>query len=90
MPLKINGHKISWSAIGTVLVAAMWLGGLSFQVLANSDDVKEQKETKERLAIIETTIPAMKEDISEIKVEQKEQGKLLLKILEKVSEKQDE
>ncbi len=93
MPLKINGTSIPYTTITTILVAAMWMGGLSYKVNANGDEIQKQAETKERLVRIEERQESSKEDIGEIKTEQKEQGKqldansvTLAKILEKVSE----
>jgi len=86
MPLKINGYTIPWSALTTVVVAIFWLSGLSFQVTANADGIAEQATTTERLARIEVTLADNKEDIDDIKVEQRSQDTKLDKILEKLSE----
>lgn len=88
MPLKINGHAIPWSAITGTCIAIFWLAGLSFQVKANGDEIKKQEETKERLVRIEEKQEHAKEDTKDLKDEQAEQRKLLVKILEKVSETQ--
>ena len=63
------------------------------QVNANGDEIQKQAETKERLVRIEERQESAKDDIQEIKSEQKEQGDqldenslTLAKILEKVSE----
>ena len=84
--MKINGWSIPLKDIITIGAAGMWLGILSVNVASNAEDIEKQSETKERLARIEVQQTASKEDIKEIKEEQKEQGKLLIKILEKVSE----
>jgi hypothetical protein len=86
MPLKINGHAIPWTGVTTVCIAIFWLAGLSFQVKANGDEIREQADTKERLAAIEEIEEATKEDVKEVKEEQKEQRKILVQILQKVSE----
>jgi len=85
MPFKINGTSIPWGFISTVVIAIFWLAGLSFQVAANGEDIEKQVDTAERLAKIETTLEANKEDVREIKEEQKSQDEKLDKILEKVS-----
>jgi len=86
VPLKINGTSIPWGFLSTVVIAIFWLAGLSFQVAANGEDIQKQEGTAERLAKIETTLEANKEDVDEIKEEQKSQADKLDKILEKVSE----
>jgi len=91
--MKINGYSIPLKDIVLFGAAGMWLGALSLQVTANDDAIKEQSETKERLVRIEERQDTAREDIREIKTEQKtqgkeqiEQGKILAQILEKVSE----
>jgi hypothetical protein len=84
--MKINGYTLPLKDIIVIVTVGIWLGALSFQGTSNADDIEKLAETPERLARIETTQKAQKEDIQEIKEEQKEQKKLLLKILEKVSE----
>ena len=93
MPIKINGYALPIKDIITIGAAVFWLAGLSFQVNANGDEIQKQAETKERLVRIEERQEVAREDIKEIKEEQKEQGiKLdanavtLAKILQKVSE----
>ncbi len=94
MPLKVNGHTISWGFVSSAVVAIFWLSGLSFQVAANGDQLAthvpsamaDKVEIKERLASIEAYQVSAKEDIKEIKDEQKSQADKLDKILEKVSE----
>ena len=85
MPLRINGHELPWSAVTGACIAIFWLAGLSFQVKANGDEIKKQEATKERLVRIETTQESVKKTQSEIKEEQAENRKILIKILEKVS-----
>ena len=91
--MKINGYAIPMKDITPIVLATLWLGGLSWQVNSNADEIEKQVDTKERLVSIEVAQVATKEDIKEIKVEQKEQGKeqiaqgkILIRILEKVSE----
>lgn len=94
MPLKVNGHTVSWGFVSSVVVAIFWLSGLSFQVAANGEqlaahvpaDQASDSEVRQRLARIETSLDERKEDIQEVKDEQKNQAKMLNKILEKVSE----
>lgn len=90
---RINGLNLPWSAIVTVVVAAMWMGGLSYQVNANGDKIQEQSETKERLVRIEERQNSLREDVAEIKKQQDEQSKkqdeqteTLNAILQKLSE----
>jgi len=75
MPLKINGHEFSWTALTSVIVAIFWLAGLSWQVRANGDEIQKQSETKERLARIETTQQAVKENLADVKKAQTETNK---------------
>ena len=93
MPIKINGYALPIKDIVTIGAAIFWLATLSFQVNANGDEIQKQAETKERLVRIEERQETTKEDVQEIKAEQKEQGEqldensiTLAKILEKVSE----
>jgi len=94
MPLKINGTTIPWAFVTSTVIAIFWLSGLSFQVAANGDqlaahvpeDQAQTTEIRERLAKIEAHQEATKEDVDEIKSEQKAQSDKLDKILEKVSE----
>jgi len=83
--VKINGYTLPVKDILVIGSAIFWLSGLSFQVNSNAEDIKDQSDTKERLARIEVTQKATQEDIREVKEEQKEQRTLLVKILEKVS-----
>ena len=84
--MKINGYAISLREVGYIVVAAMWLAGLSWQVNSNADEIENHPSNVERLARIEEKQEAAKEDIKEIKEEQKDQSVILFKILEKVSE----
>jgi len=86
--VKINGYTIPLREVSYIVIAAFWLAGLSFQVNSNAGEIEKQSNTAERLARIEVTAEATKEDIKEVKVEQKEQRTLLVKILEKVSDTQ--
>jgi hypothetical protein len=54
MPLKVNGHEFSWTALTSVVAVIFWLATLSFKVNANGDEIQKQAETKERLVRIET------------------------------------
>ncbi len=67
MPLKINGTTVPWSAVTSVVVAIVWLAGLSFQVNANAEKLEKQATTSERLVSLETDRESTKEDIREIK-----------------------
>jgi len=84
--VKINGYPLPIKDILVIATGVFWLSGLSFQVNSNAEDIKDQEDTKERLARIEVTQKATQEDVREVKEEQKEQRTLLVKILEKVSE----
>ena len=67
MPLKINGHSFSWSALTATVGAIFWLSGLSWQVTANGDEIQKQSETKERLVRLEEQRETIADDVSEIK-----------------------
>ena len=92
MPLKINGTTVPWGFVASAIMAIFWLSGLSFQVVANGDQLRthvpedqaQTAEIKERLASIEAYQEATKEDVNEIKEEQKSQDKKLDRILEKL------
>jgi hypothetical protein len=86
--LKINGYAVPVKEISYIVLVTAWLTGLSFQVDSNAEDIDKQEDTVERLARIEEKQEATKEEVKEIKEEQKDQGMLLVKILEKVSESQ--
>jgi predicted nuclease with TOPRIM domain len=94
MPLKINGTTIPWSLVTSAVIAIFWLSGLSFQVAANGESLKthvpedqaQTAEIRERLAKIEAHQEATKEDVDEIKSEQKDQSDKLDRILEAVRE----
>ncbi len=93
MPLKINGTTISTGSIIAALTLAFWLGTLSFAVADNSSEIKDQKNDQVRLATIETKLKNLEDDQvearverKEIRVEQKEQSKVLNQILVLVSE----
>ena len=84
--MKINGYTVPLREVSYIVIAAMWMAGLSFQTNSNAEDIEKLSPTNERLARIEAKQEATKEDVQEIKEEQKDQGIMLLKILEKVSE----
>ena len=84
--MEVNGMKVPIAGAIAVLTFTFWLGTLSIAVADNSEEISKQSDTKERLARIEVSQEAQKEDIQEIKEAQKEQSKKLDKILEKVSE----
>ena len=72
MPLKINGHSFSWSALTATVGAIFWLAGLSWQVTANGDEIQKQSETKERLVRLEEQRETVARDIASIKTSAKE------------------
>ena len=84
--MKINGYAIPIREVSYIVIAAMWLAGLSWQVNSNADEINNHPSNVERLARIEEKQEAVKEDITEIKKEQKDQSIVLFKILEKVVE----
>ncbi len=84
MPLKVNGATIPYSLVVPIAVFTAWLGGLSYQVNANAEELDKKADTSERLAKIEVVQEYTKKEVKEIKEEQKEQGKILDKILEAV------
>jgi len=84
--MKINGYSIPLREVSYIIVASMWLAGLSWQVNSNAADIENHPSNVERLARIEEKQESTKEDIKEIKEEQKDQSVVLFKILEKVSD----
>ena len=91
--MRINGYAVPVKDIVTIGAAVFWLATLSFQVNSNAEDIDEQSDTAVRLSSLEQSEDTTKDDIQEIKVaqgklvdEQVVQGKILVRILEKVSE----
>ena len=84
--MKINGYTIPLKEVSYIVIVTFWLAGLSFQSNSNAEDIEKLSPTNERLARIEEKLEDAEEDVAEIKEEQKDQGIMLLKILEKVSE----
>jgi len=84
--MKINGYTIPLREVSYIVIAAMWMAGLSFQSASNAEDIEKLSPTNERLARIEEKLEHAEEDVKEIKEEQKDQGRILARILEKVSE----
>ena len=84
--LRVNGIVIPWALFVPAIMGIVWFAGLSFQVNANDTEIQKQANTAERLARIEVTLENNKEKIDDIKVAQKEQGKKLDRILEKLSD----
>ncbi|KKK96168.1 hypothetical protein LCGC14_2665450 [marine sediment metagenome] len=84
--MKINGYTIPLREVSYIVIATFWLAGLSFQGASNAEDIEKLSPTNERLARIEATQEATQGDVKEVKEEQGEQRKLLIKILEKVSD----
>ena len=89
MPLEINGQSISWTFISAILISAMWMGGLSYKVNANGDEIEKQSETKELAVRIEERQEHLREDIREIKELQKENQKVQLAILRAVQQRDE-
>ena len=84
MPLKVNGATIPYSLLIPVAIFIAWLGGLSYQVNANAEELDKKADTSERLAKIEVVQEYTKKEVKEIKEEQMEQGKKIDEILEAV------
>jgi len=84
--MKINGYTIPLKEVTVIVIASMWLAGLSFQTSSNAEDIEKLSPTNVRLARIEEKLKDAEEDVAEIKEEQKDQSIILFKILEKVSE----
>ena len=82
--MKINGLRIPLVLLVPSILGILWLGGLSYQVSANADDLDNQADTAERLVKVETTVEYIQKDVTEIKEEQKSQDVKLDKILERV------
>ena len=45
MPLKVNGATIPYSLVVPIAVFTAWLGGLSYQVNANAEDLEKKADT---------------------------------------------
>lgn len=90
MPLRINGHQLPWSIVTSAIVFTFWLGGLSFAVKANTDEIEKSSSTDERLARIEEKQESFKEDVAEIKDEQKTHSALLVQVLTEVRKDNDD
>jgi len=84
--MKINGYTVSMREVSFIVIASMWLAGLSFQTSSNAEDIEKLSPTNERLARMEEKQEAAKEDREEIKEELDDHQIILFKILEKVSE----
>jgi hypothetical protein len=52
MPLKVNGISIPWTAFAATLTAVFWLGGLSYQVYANADELGKIEDVPTDIALI--------------------------------------
>ena len=87
--VNINGTKLPWSAVVSVLVFTFWLGGLSLTVVSNAEDQKihEKAPAHAEAALATNTVQAdvrhNKEEIGEIK-------KKLDEIEEQMEEDKDE
>ncbi len=82
--IKVNGHTMSIGSITSVVLLIVWLAGLSFKVDSHADELQDVEETQLKIARIEVKVAQTEKDVDEIKMEQKEQGKLLIKIWEEV------
>ena len=83
--MKINGQTVPLTLLGYVVISILWLGGISWTAADNAEDIEELKAVQLKVVRIETVVENIKEDIDEIKLEQKEQAKTLNKILYAVS-----
>ena len=87
--MTINGTKLPWPAIVSVLVFTFWLGGLSLTVASNGEDQDEHEKLSAHAeaALATNTVQAdvrhNKEEIGEIK-------KQLDKMEEQMIEDKDE
>lgn len=41
--MMINGNTVPWAVASSVLVFTFWLGGLSYNVIANANDIDDHK-----------------------------------------------
>jgi len=87
--VNINGTKLPWSAVVSLLIFTFWLGGLSLTVVSNAEDQKTHEKAPAHVeaALATNTVQAdvkhNKEEIGEIK-------KKLDHIEEQMAEDKDE
>jgi hypothetical protein len=82
MPNETN--KLFVGQIGLLLLIVFSAGGLVFQVSSLADDVEENTHhpvSKAEVEVMKVKQEAIREDVADIKEEQKEQGKTLDEIL---------
>jgi hypothetical protein len=83
-----NGtNKLFAGQIGLLILIVFSAGGLVFQVRALGEDVEENAHhpvTAAEVAVMKVKQENIASDVAEIKIEQKEQGKKIDKILDAV------
>ena len=71
--MTVNGYKVSWSMLSSVLLVTFWLGGLSLTVKSMADDQEkhEAEPAHAEAALATNTVQAdvrhNKQEIAEIK-----------------------
>ena len=66
MPIKINGFTISWGAILSVIAGISWLAGLSYQGIANADDLEKLEKVPVEIALMRQEQEHIKRSIDAI------------------------
>ena len=90
--VTINGTKLPWAAVVSVLIFTFWLGGLSLTVVSNADDQKEHQAlaAHAEAALATNTVQAdvkhNKEEIQEIKEEVAAANKKLDEVVTQMAE----
>jgi cell division protein FtsB len=88
--MKINGFEIPAFLLIPSIAVIFWLGGLSFSVADNSQEIEKHSsqeahtEASKKLVQIEARQEKIEEDIEELKENEKEQTKLLNEIAKKL------
>ena len=93
--MQVNGHSIPGWAISMVIVGLIALGGLQTQVFVNADSIDTHQEqgshteAGQKLATLEATQEAIKNDLSKIESHNAAQTELLNQILYALAEQRD-
>lgn len=82
---KLNGYKLPLSAITTVIITVivgfMGYATLKANVVSNKEAVKALKDEPVKIARLEQSMLAVKEDVTDIKLEQREMQRDIKQIL---------
>ena len=66
MALKVNGTTIPWSALFAILAAFSWVGGMSYQVIANADELEKIESLPTDIALIQQDLKYTKDALKAI------------------------